>query len=218
MQLTELQTDLLEALRALTDWGRDNTSPRDPNNPHSLLVRAAGVIAEADRLRAEAEAEADRLRTEDTLTYTLANGHKVVHHRITDADALARQPAGATAIITDLWRFIEDDGDTEEFFALRERVRNYYAAGGSAPRLEILEAIDASIANHEQESPSKLDAILATVRRETLAGTVTVKTAIGNLTPDEASLYKLRIEATGATAQQVTKGGGVYSVHVTEQK
>lgn len=88
MQLTELQTNLLEALRALTDWGRDNTSPRDANSPHNLLIRAVEVIAEADKMKAE-----------DTLTYTLANGEKVVHHRISDeADTLARQPAGAGAI------------------------------------------------------------------------------------------------------------------------
>lgn len=44
-----INTELLETLRALTNWGRDHTSPRDPNTPHDLLVRAVKVIDEADR-------------------------------------------------------------------------------------------------------------------------------------------------------------------------
>lgn len=44
-----INTQLLEALRALTDWGREHTSPRDPNSPHDLLIRAVEVIAEADK-------------------------------------------------------------------------------------------------------------------------------------------------------------------------
>lgn len=39
--------EMLEALRALLDWGRDNTSPVDANSPHALLVRACEVIAKA---------------------------------------------------------------------------------------------------------------------------------------------------------------------------
>ncbi len=39
--------DLLAALQALTDWGRDHTSPKDPNSPHALLVAARAAIAQA---------------------------------------------------------------------------------------------------------------------------------------------------------------------------
>lgn len=39
--------DLLAALQALTDWGRDHTSPKDPNSPHALLVAARAAIARA---------------------------------------------------------------------------------------------------------------------------------------------------------------------------
>jgi len=39
--------DLLAALQALTDWGRDHTSPKDPNSPHALLVAASAAIARA---------------------------------------------------------------------------------------------------------------------------------------------------------------------------
>ena len=37
--------DLLAALQALTDWGRDHTSPKDPNSPHALLVAARAAIS-----------------------------------------------------------------------------------------------------------------------------------------------------------------------------
>lgn len=33
------------ALKALLDWGREHTSPRDPNSPHALLVEAAAALA-----------------------------------------------------------------------------------------------------------------------------------------------------------------------------
>ena len=46
-----INTDLLEALRALTDWGREFTSPRDANNPMDLLIRAMAVIEKADALK-----------------------------------------------------------------------------------------------------------------------------------------------------------------------
>ena len=39
--------DLLEALEALLNWGRDHTSPTQPNSPHQLLVNAHNVIAKA---------------------------------------------------------------------------------------------------------------------------------------------------------------------------
>jgi hypothetical protein len=34
------------ALKALLDWGREHTSPHDPNSPHDLLVAAAFALAE----------------------------------------------------------------------------------------------------------------------------------------------------------------------------
>lgn len=40
--------DLLEALRHLTEWGRENTSPRDPNSPHELLIVAVAAIDKAE--------------------------------------------------------------------------------------------------------------------------------------------------------------------------
>ena len=40
--------DLLAALRALTDWGREFTSPTDANSPHALLVAACAAIARAE--------------------------------------------------------------------------------------------------------------------------------------------------------------------------
>jgi hypothetical protein len=39
--------ELAVALRALLDWGRKHTSPRDTNTPHALLVAAADVLAKA---------------------------------------------------------------------------------------------------------------------------------------------------------------------------
>jgi hypothetical protein len=35
---------IANALAALLDWGRENTSPRDPNSPHALLVEAAAAL------------------------------------------------------------------------------------------------------------------------------------------------------------------------------
>lgn len=40
--------DMLAALQALSDWGREHTSPRDANSPHALLVAAAKAIAAAE--------------------------------------------------------------------------------------------------------------------------------------------------------------------------
>lgn len=40
--------DLLAALKALTEWGREHTSPRDENSPHSLLIAAVAAIAKAE--------------------------------------------------------------------------------------------------------------------------------------------------------------------------
>lgn len=39
--------ELLDALRNLLDWGRDHTSPTQPNSPHALLVAAHAAIANA---------------------------------------------------------------------------------------------------------------------------------------------------------------------------
>ena len=36
---------VLEALKALTEWGRTYTSPLDANSPHDLLVAAVAAIA-----------------------------------------------------------------------------------------------------------------------------------------------------------------------------
>jgi hypothetical protein len=35
---------LAEAARALLDWAREHTSPRDPNSPHALLVALADAL------------------------------------------------------------------------------------------------------------------------------------------------------------------------------
>jgi hypothetical protein len=51
LQVSQLQTKLLETLRALTDWRREHTSPCDANSP--LLIRAVEVINEADALRVQ---------------------------------------------------------------------------------------------------------------------------------------------------------------------
>lgn len=40
--------DLLAALRALLDWGREHTSPRDDNSPHALLIQACEAVAKAE--------------------------------------------------------------------------------------------------------------------------------------------------------------------------
>jgi hypothetical protein len=48
-----VNTRLLEALRALTDWAREHTSPRDANSPHDLLIQAVAVIEEADKLKTQ---------------------------------------------------------------------------------------------------------------------------------------------------------------------
>jgi hypothetical protein len=39
--------ELAQALKALTKWGRDTTSPRDPNSPHALLVAAVDALQKA---------------------------------------------------------------------------------------------------------------------------------------------------------------------------
>lgn len=36
--------ELLLAVKALLEWGRDHTSPRDPNSPHKLLVAVNAAI------------------------------------------------------------------------------------------------------------------------------------------------------------------------------
>ena len=45
--LHENSVELLTALEALTDWGREHTSPLQPNSPHELLVQATAAIAKA---------------------------------------------------------------------------------------------------------------------------------------------------------------------------
>lgn len=39
--------ELFEALEGLLEWGRNHTSPIDPNSPHELLVAAHHAIAKA---------------------------------------------------------------------------------------------------------------------------------------------------------------------------
>jgi hypothetical protein len=63
------QSELLAALKALTDWGREHTSPTDHNSPHALLVNACRAIdkanARSDYWKAEhlaGNAEIDILR------------------------------------------------------------------------------------------------------------------------------------------------------------
>jgi hypothetical protein len=63
------QSELLAALKALTDWCREHTSPLDENSPHTLLVDACTAIdkanARSDYWKAEhlaGNAEIDRLR------------------------------------------------------------------------------------------------------------------------------------------------------------
>jgi hypothetical protein len=46
--LQSTQAELLSALKALTDWGREHTSPLDHNSPHALLVNACAAIAKAE--------------------------------------------------------------------------------------------------------------------------------------------------------------------------
>lgn len=41
---------LVSALEALVDWGRNHTSPSDPNSPHKLLIDAVEVL---QRVRGE---------------------------------------------------------------------------------------------------------------------------------------------------------------------
>jgi hypothetical protein len=46
-RLRDAAPDLLAALQALLDWGREHTSPRDPNSPHTLLIDAVRAIDKA---------------------------------------------------------------------------------------------------------------------------------------------------------------------------
>lgn len=47
LRLMRAAPELLEALQALLDWGRDHTSPTDANSPHDLLVAAHSAIQKA---------------------------------------------------------------------------------------------------------------------------------------------------------------------------
>lgn len=47
-RLIEAAPDLAHTLRALLDWAREHTSPRDDNSPHLLLIDAAAVLAKVD--------------------------------------------------------------------------------------------------------------------------------------------------------------------------
>ncbi|MCW2275115.1 hypothetical protein GJ654_10300 [Rhodoblastus acidophilus] len=38
---------LYDALKKLTDWARDFTSPRDPNSPHEILIEATAALEQA---------------------------------------------------------------------------------------------------------------------------------------------------------------------------
>ncbi|HEX3522845.1 MAG TPA: hypothetical protein VHT52_12245 [Stellaceae bacterium] len=42
-----LRADLIAALVGLVTWGREHTSPRDANSPHSLLVAACEALQRA---------------------------------------------------------------------------------------------------------------------------------------------------------------------------
>ena len=46
-ELMAAAPDLLDALQALTDWGRTYTSPTDPNSPHQLLIAAVAALQKA---------------------------------------------------------------------------------------------------------------------------------------------------------------------------
>lgn len=46
-QPRDVNAELLAALESLTDWGREHTSPLQPNSPHDLLVQATAAIAKA---------------------------------------------------------------------------------------------------------------------------------------------------------------------------
>ncbi len=47
-RLADAAPALLDALRALVDWGRDHTSPLDADSPHALLIVGAAAIAQAE--------------------------------------------------------------------------------------------------------------------------------------------------------------------------
>jgi hypothetical protein len=47
-RLIEAAPELLDAGRALLEWCRENTSPRDENSPHELLIDLAAVIDRAE--------------------------------------------------------------------------------------------------------------------------------------------------------------------------
>lgn len=52
--LRDAAPDMLAALKALVEWGREHTSPLDPNSPHALLIAGVAAIAKAEgRLPAE---------------------------------------------------------------------------------------------------------------------------------------------------------------------
>jgi hypothetical protein len=44
----QVASELLSALKALTDWGREHTSPLDRDSPHALLITARAAIAKAE--------------------------------------------------------------------------------------------------------------------------------------------------------------------------
>jgi hypothetical protein len=54
------------ALRALLDWGREHTGPRDPNSPHVLLIEAA------EALKAAGQAKPDTIELMATVRITVA--------------------------------------------------------------------------------------------------------------------------------------------------
>lgn len=45
--LVSAAREMFEALEALLEWGREHTSPLQPNSPHELLVAAHHAIAKA---------------------------------------------------------------------------------------------------------------------------------------------------------------------------
>jgi hypothetical protein len=48
LALIEAAPEIRTAARDLLDWARENTSPRDPNSPHEILVRLAAALAKAE--------------------------------------------------------------------------------------------------------------------------------------------------------------------------
>jgi hypothetical protein len=126
----------------------------------------------------------------------VAEPSNVAEQAKADADTLARQPAGARAIDASIDKLKAEDTLTYTSFLTGEKTVHH----------RIPEA-----------QPDPLAEIVATVRRETLAGKVETQITIDNLTSDEARLYALRVKQSAGFSGdcKVITRGGVYSVRVT---